>query len=98
MPELPVQNQVRLTAQAGGVTLDTEGRPNVEIYVEGEQVSDYNLWGSNDSTAWRLLTAALIALSAAGRRSWGGWNGYRYVNVGTYDVGNHFIEITAGGA
>lgn len=93
----PVQNQTRLTGVAGGVTLDTEGRPNIEVYVEAEQASDYNLWGSNDSTAWRLLKSAALSLSAAGRQYKGYFNGYRYVNIGTYDVGNHFIEITAGG-
>lgn len=98
MPELPVQNAITLTAEAGGVDLDTGGRSNVEIFVTSDGAADFNLWGADDGRAWRLLVEDFISLSAAGNRHRGYKSAYRWVNVGTATIGNHFIEIVAGGA
>jgi len=95
---LPVENSGKSEGAPLGVSLDTEGRTKIEVYVESTGPAVYALWGSNDEYAWRLLEEAFLTLENGGRGHEGFDNAYRWVHVGTANLNDNFIEIVASGA
>jgi len=78
-----------------GVSLDTEGRTNVEFYVWSAGAATYVLWGSNDEYAWRELDDELMVSESGGRNHIGLNNAYRWVHLGVNNLFDNFIEIVA---
>lgn len=97
MPELPVENSGVSAGAPLGVSLDTEGRTNVEFFVWSSGAASYTLWGSNDQFAWKKLKDPLFT-TLGGNAHRGLNNAYRWVHLGTSNLNNNTIQIVASGA
>ena len=75
------------------VTLDTGGRPYLEVWVKSSSPAEFNVYSSKDGQNWRKTDT--IVLETPGEKTIGYINAYRWIRVKTEVNANNEIEISA---